>query len=67
MEGTPFFSVLGRLAEADPDRPALTCGWVPLTRAGFVERVARLAALFAGRGVAEGSTPSSVGFGSWLR
>jgi bile acid-coenzyme A ligase len=75
VEGTPFFSVLGRLAEADPDRPALTCGEVTLTRAGFVERVARLAALFAGRGVAEGSTvaiclPNSAGlvesvFAAW--
>jgi bile acid-coenzyme A ligase len=56
VEGTTFFSVLRRLAEADPDRPALTCGEVTVTRAGFVERVERLAALFAGRGVAEGST-----------
>jgi bile acid-coenzyme A ligase len=56
VEGTTFFSVLGQLAKADPDRPALTCGEVTLTRAGFVERIARLAALFAGRGVVEGST-----------
>ena len=75
VEGTTFFSVLGQLAEADPDRPALTCGEVTLTRAGFVERVARLAALFAGRGVVEGSTvtiglPNSTGlvesvFAAW--
>jgi bile acid-coenzyme A ligase len=48
---------------------------VTLTRAGFVERVERLAALFAGRGVAEGSTvvlglPNSAGlvesvFAAW--
>ena len=56
VEGTTFFSVLAQLADADPDRPALTCGEVTLTRAGFVERVARLAALFAGRGVVQGST-----------
>ena len=56
MEGTTFFSVLAQLADADPGRPALTCGEVTLTRAGFVERVERLAALFAGRGVVEGST-----------
>ena len=75
MDGTTFFSVLGRLAEADPDRPALTCGEVTLTRAEFVERVVRLAALFAGRGVVEGSTvaiclPNSAGlvesvFAAW--
>ena len=75
MEGTTFFSALVRLAEADPDRPALTCGGVTLTRAGFVDRVSRLAALFAGRGVTEGSTvtiglPNSIGlveslFAAW--
>ena len=47
MGGTAFFSVLGQLAEADPGRPALTCGEVTLTRAEFAERVERLAALFA--------------------
>jgi bile acid-coenzyme A ligase len=75
VEGTSFFSVLGQLADADPGRPALTCGGVTLTRAGFVERVERLAALFAGRGVVEGSTvviglPNSAGlvesvFAAW--
>ena len=75
MEGTTFFSVLGRLAEADPDRPALTCGEVTLTRAEFVARVQGLAALFAERGVAQGSTvtiglPNSIGlveslFAAW--
>lgn len=75
MEGTTFFSVLGRLAEADPDRPALTCGEVMLTRAEFVARVEGLAALFAERGVAQGSTvtiglPNSIGlveslFAAW--
>jgi len=64
--GTTFFSVLGQLAEADPDRPALTCAEVTLTRAEFVERVGRLAALFADRGVVQGSTvaiclPNSAG------
>jgi bile acid-coenzyme A ligase len=75
MEGTTFFSVLGRHAEADPDRPALTCGEVTLTRAEFVERVSRLAALFEERGVKQGSTvtiglPNSIGlvecmFAAW--
>ncbi len=67
--------MLGRLAEADPDRPALTCGAATLTRAQFVARVGRLAALFAARGVVEGSTvtiglPNSIGlvesmFAAW--
>jgi acyl-CoA synthetase (AMP-forming)/AMP-acid ligase II len=75
VEGTTFFSVIRQLAEADPDRPALTCGDVTLTRAEFVERVEGLAALFAGRGVVEGSTvtiglPNSIGlveslFATW--
>jgi len=56
VAGTTFFTALRQLAAADPERPALTCGDVTLTRAAFVERVARLAALFAGRGVVEGST-----------
>jgi bile acid-coenzyme A ligase len=75
MEGTTFFSVLERHAEADPDRPALTSGEVTLTRAQFVDRVTRLAALFAWHGVTEGSTvtiglPNSAGlvesmFAAW--
>ena len=67
MQGTTFLSVLRRLAETEPGRPALTCGDQTLTRAGFTERVERLAALFAGRGVTEGSAvtiglPNSIGF-----
>jgi bile acid-coenzyme A ligase len=75
VEGTTFFSVLGQLAEDDPGRPALTCGADTLTRAEFAERVRRLAALFASRGVSEGSTvtiglPNSIGlveclFATW--
>jgi bile acid-coenzyme A ligase len=75
VEGTSFLSVLRQLAEADPDRPALTCAEVTLTRAEFVERVERLAGLFAARGVAAGSTvtiglPNSTGlveslFAAW--
>ena len=65
--GTTFLSVLRQLAETDPDRPALTCGDITLTRAGFVDRVERLAAQFEARGVAESSTvtislPNSIGF-----
>ena len=59
--------MLRQLAGTDPDRPALTYGDETLTRAEFADRVERLAALFADRGVAEGSTvtiglPNSIGF-----
>ena len=65
--GTTFLSVLRQLAETDRDRAALTCGDITLTRAGFVDRVERLAAQFEARGVAESSTvtislPNSIGF-----
>jgi len=67
VQGTTFLSVLRQLAEADPRRPALTYADETLTRAEFVQRVERLAALFAGRGVTEGSRvtiglPNSIGF-----
>ena len=67
MQGISFLTVLRQLAETDPDRPALTCADETLTRAEFVARVERLAALFADRGVREGSTvtiglPNSIGF-----
>jgi bile acid-coenzyme A ligase len=67
VEGTTFLSVLRQLAAADPGRPALTCQDQTLTRAEFTQRVERLAALFANRGVTEGSTvtiglPNSIGF-----
>jgi len=67
VQGTTFLSVLRRLAEADPGRPALTCGEQTLTRAEFTDRVERLAALFADRGMTEGSAvtiglPNSIGF-----
>jgi bile acid-coenzyme A ligase len=70
--GGHVFSVLRQLADDIPDRHALTCGEVTLTRAEFVERVSRLAALFAGRGVLEGSMvtiglPNSIGLvESWF-
>ena len=59
--------MLRQLARTHPDRPALTYRDETLTRAGFVDRVERLAALFADRGVTEGSTvtiglPNSIGF-----
>ena len=65
--GTTFLAGLRPRAEADPGRPALTCGDETLTRAEFVTRVERLAALFADHGVTQGSTvtiglPNSIGF-----
>ena len=59
--------MLRRLATAEPGRPALTYRDETLTRAEFLDRVERLAALFAERGVTEGSTvtiglPNSIGF-----
>jgi acyl-CoA synthetase (AMP-forming)/AMP-acid ligase II len=67
VQGTTFLSVLRQLAAAGPDRPALTYLDQTLTRAEFTDRVERLAALFAARGVTEGSTvtiglPNSIGF-----
>ena len=67
VQGTTFLSVLRQLAAAEPDRPALTYKDQTLTRAEFTDRVERLAALFASRGVTEGSTvtiglPNSIGF-----
>ena len=67
VQGTTFLSVLRQLAAAEPGRPALTYRDETLTRAEFLDRVERLAALFAGRGVTEGSTvtiglPNSIGF-----
>ena len=59
--------MLRQLAAAEPGRPALTYRDETLTRAEFLNRVERLAALFAGHGVTEGSTvtiglPNSIGF-----
>jgi bile acid-coenzyme A ligase len=67
VQGTTFLSVLRRLAAAEPGRPSLTYRDETLSRAEFLDRVERLAALFAERGVTEGSTvtiglPNSIGF-----
>jgi non-ribosomal peptide synthetase component E (peptide arylation enzyme) len=56
VQGTTFLSVLRQQAAAEPGRPALTFRDETLSRAEFLDRVERLAALFADRGVAEGST-----------
>src|SRR3954471_13614227 len=52
---TPFFDAVRRLAVAAPERPSLSVGEVTLTRAELVAAVERVAAVFAERGVGEGS------------
>ena len=52
---TPFFDAIRRLAVEAPERPSLTVGEVTLTRAALVAAVERVAAVFAERGVGEGS------------
>ena len=39
VRGTTFLAVLRQLAETDPDRPALTCKGVTVTRAGSILHV----------------------------
>ena len=51
----PFLDAIRRLAVAAPERPSLTVGEVTLTRAELVAAVERVAAVFAERGVGEGS------------
>ena len=50
----PFGSRITHLAEADPDRPAITCGDVRLTRAQLESRANRLARDLQSRGVGVG-------------
>ena len=52
---TPFFDAIRRHAAAAPERPSLTVGEMTLTRAELVAAVERVAAVFAERGVGEGS------------
>jgi bile acid-coenzyme A ligase len=52
---TPLGVVLGRLAQAAPDRPAVTCGASTLTRVQLEGRTNRLARAYRARGV----TPDS--------
>jgi len=61
-----FPEVLHRLAFADPDRPAVTCGGTTVSRRELDERTNALARHFADNGVREGSyvtigLPNSVG------
>ena len=50
-EATPFATTLERLAAADPDRPALSCGDHTLTRRELDLRTNRLARAYAALGV----------------
>ncbi len=52
---TPFLDAIRRHAVAEPERRSLTVGEVTLTRAELVAAVERVAAVFAERGVGEGS------------
>src|SRR3989442_8695147 len=52
---TAFGARLRELAALDPRRPSLSCGEVTFSRAEVVERVGRLAARLAARGVTRGS------------
>jgi bile acid-coenzyme A ligase len=52
---TPLGVVLGRLAQADPARPALTCGQVTRSRAELEARTNRLARAYAKLGVRQDS------------
>ena len=52
---TAFGARLRELAALDPRRPSLSCGEVTFSRAEVVERVGRLAARLAARGVTPGS------------
>jgi bile acid-coenzyme A ligase len=55
MSATPLGVAIDRLAEADPDEPALICGDAMLTRAALALRTNRLARVLAERGVTQGS------------
>jgi bile acid-coenzyme A ligase len=54
-DDTPLGVKIGRLAVADPDRPALTCGSDTRSRAEFQARTNRLARAYANLGVTRDS------------
>ena len=58
---TPLGVVIGRLAKAAPDRPAVTCGQVTRSRAELEARTNRLARAYGDLGV----TPNSF-VGDWV-
>lgn len=63
----PYVRVLTRLADADPDRIAITCGAESITRGELERQANRLARAYAAQGVGFGDyvtigLPNSVGF-----
>jgi bile acid-coenzyme A ligase len=46
MTETPFGVLVGRLAQADPGRPAVTCDAVTISRAELEARTNRLARVY---------------------
>ena len=52
---TALGALVGQLAQADPDRPAVTCGGITVSRAELDARTNRLARAYAGLGVAPDS------------
>jgi bile acid-coenzyme A ligase len=63
----PYVRVLTRLADTEPDRPALTCGDETVTRGELERQANRLARAYAEKGVKFGDyvtigLPNSVGF-----
>jgi bile acid-coenzyme A ligase len=67
MTETPFGTLLGRLAQADPHRPALTCEGVTISRAEVEARTNRLARVYEKLGVTHDSLvtiglPNGIGF-----
>src|SRR5215470_8867627 len=67
MAETPFGVLLGERARSDPDRPAVTCEEVTLSRAELEARTNRLARAYQALGVTPGSLvtiglPNGIGF-----
>ncbi|HKW91733.1 MAG TPA: AMP-binding protein [Methylomirabilota bacterium] len=67
MAETPFGVLLGERARSDPDRPAVTCDDVTLSRAALEARTNRLARAYRALGVTPGSLvsiglPNGIGF-----
>lgn len=67
MTETPFGVVIGRLAEAAPRAPAVTCGEETILRAELEARTNRLARVYRGLGVTPDSLvtiglPNGIGF-----
>nr|CTQ88491.1 O-succinylbenzoic acid--CoA ligase (EC 6.2.1.26) [Kibdelosporangium sp. MJ126-NF4] len=54
MPPTPLATRLAELASADPDRPAVTCDGITLTRAQFDKQTNAVARAYAARGVKAG-------------